>query len=67
MLIPDENEKDLVDMPKVILKKLDVRPVSTIDEVLEYALTEMPKPLPASAIESKKAAETEAKDVVTTH
>jgi len=67
VLIPDENEKDLADMPKVILKKLDVRPVATIDEVLEYALTEMPKPLPATAIESKKPAEGEAKDVVTTH
>jgi ATP-dependent Lon protease len=67
VLIPDENEKDLVDMPKVILKKLEVRPVSTIDEVLEYALTEAPKPLPAGAIESKKPAEAEPKDVVTTH
>jgi ATP-dependent Lon protease len=67
VLIPDENEKDLVDMPKVILKKLEVRPVSTIDEVLEYALTEKPKPLPASAIESKKPAEGEAADAVTTH
>jgi ATP-dependent Lon protease len=67
VLIPDENEKDLVDMPKVILKKLEVRPVSTIDEVLENALVEMPTPLPASAIESKKAAEGDAADAMTTH
>jgi ATP-dependent Lon protease len=64
VLIPEENEKDLVDMPKVIMKKLDVRPVSTIDQVLELALTEMPKPLPATAIESKKPAEG---DAVMTH
>jgi ATP-dependent Lon protease len=67
VLIPDENEKDLADMPKVILKKLDVRPVSTIDEVLELALIEKPKPLPATAIETKKTAKGEAADTVTTH
>jgi len=53
VIIPEENEKDLVDIPKVILKKLEIHPVSTVDEVLELALTELPKPLPA-AIESKK-------------
>jgi ATP-dependent Lon protease len=67
VLIPDENEKDLVDMPKAIMKKLEVRPVSTIDEVLENALVEMPTPLPASAIESKKSAEGDAADAMTTH
>ena len=66
VLIPDENEKDLVDIPKVILRKLDVHPVSNIDEVLELALTKMPKPLPA-AIEAKKDASSKAGDGVTTH
>ena len=66
VLIPDENEKDLVDIPKVILRKLDVHPVSNIDEVLELALTKMPKPLPA-AIKSKKDASSDAGDGVTTH
>ena len=66
VLIPDENEKDLVDIPKVILRKLDVHPVSTIDEALELALTKMPKPLPA-AIEAKKDASNKARDGVTTH
>jgi len=66
VLIPDENEKDLVEIPKAILRKLDVHPVSTIDDVLELALTEMPEPLPA-AIEAKKDAPGEAGDVVTTH
>jgi ATP-dependent Lon protease len=67
VLIPEENEKDLADIPKAILRKLEVRAVSTIDEVLELALTEMPKPLPATAIESKKPAEAESKDAMTTH
>jgi ATP-dependent Lon protease len=65
VLIPEENEKDLVDIPKAILRKLEVRAVSTIDEVLELALTEAPTPLPASAIESKKPADGEA--ATTTH
>jgi ATP-dependent Lon protease len=43
VLIPKENEKDLSEIPKNIIRKLDVRPVSTIDEVLALALTELPK------------------------
>jgi ATP-dependent Lon protease len=66
VIIPEENEKDLVDIPKAILKKLDIHPVSTVDQVLELALTELPKPLPA-AIESKKDAPKKGEDVVTTH
>ncbi len=45
VLIPHENEKDLVEIPKNILSKLDIKPVRWIDEVLELALTEMPTPL----------------------
>jgi ATP-dependent Lon protease len=44
VIIPAENAKDLVDIPKNIVRKLDIRPVSEIDEVLELALVEMPKP-----------------------
>ena len=66
VIIPEENEKDLVEIPKVILKKLDIHPVSTIDEVLELALTELPEPLPG-AIESGKDAPAEGPDAVTTH
>jgi ATP-dependent Lon protease len=66
VIIPEENEKDLVDIPKAILKKLDIHPVSTIDEVLELALVEMPKPLPAS-VEVKKGADPKAAEPVITH
>ena len=45
VLIPHENEKDLVEIPKNILSKLDIKPVRWIDEVLELALTERPAPL----------------------
>jgi len=44
VLIPDENEKDLVDIPKVIKSQLEIIPVKWIDEVLELALVEPPKP-----------------------
>jgi ATP-dependent Lon protease len=42
VLIPYENERDLVDIPKNIKQSLDIRPVRWIDEVLEYALCETP-------------------------
>ncbi|MBE9549265.1 MAG: endopeptidase La [Proteobacteria bacterium] len=45
VLIPKENEKDLKEIPKNILKKLKIQPVEWIDEVLEYALIRQPSPL----------------------
>jgi ATP-dependent Lon protease len=44
VVIPEENERDLVDIPKNIKQNLDIRPVRWIDEVLEIALTEQPHP-----------------------
>jgi len=44
VLIPQENKKDLKEIPSNILNKLDIRPVRWIDEVLEAALTEAPSP-----------------------
>jgi len=48
VIIPSENEKDLADIPKNILRKLDIHPVNTIDEVFEVALVESPTPLPGA-------------------
>jgi ATP-dependent Lon protease len=48
VIIPSENEKDLADIPRNILRKLDIHPVTTIDEVLEIALVEVPKPIPGA-------------------
>ncbi|EHQ53200.1 ATP-dependent protease La [Ectothiorhodospira sp. PHS-1] len=42
VVIPKENEKDLVDIPKNIKSKLDIRAVRWIDEVLAIALKERP-------------------------
>tara|TARA_B100001059_G_scaffold233846_1_gene274862 strand:+ start:328 stop:2715 length:2388 start_codon:yes stop_codon:yes gene_type:complete len=42
VLIPIENKKDLVEVPKTILDSMEIIPVKNIDEVLKVALT---KPL----------------------
>ena len=39
VLIPKENEKDLVDMPKKIIDDVKITPVENADEVLKIALT----------------------------
>ena len=39
VLIPKENEKDLVDMPKKIVDDIKITPVEQADEVLKIALT----------------------------
>ncbi len=45
VLIPADNEKDLADIPKNVIKNLDIVPVRTIDEVLSHTLLDMPEPL----------------------
>ena len=45
VVIPEENTKDLADMPDVIKKGLDIRPVKWIDQVLEIALEKAPNPV----------------------
>ena len=45
VLIPEENRKDLAEIPDDIKSGLDVRPVRWIDEVFEVALTSMPAQL----------------------
>src|SRR5579871_1523112 len=55
VLIPDENEKDLVEIPDNIKGNLEIKPVKWIDEVLTVALTQQPgieavePPAPAAA------------------
>jgi ATP-dependent Lon protease len=46
VLIPEENVKDLVDIPDNIKNKLDIHPVKWIDQVLKTALERQPEPLP---------------------
>jgi ATP-dependent Lon protease len=44
VLIPQENERDLVEIPKNIKQSLDIRSVRWIDEVLDVALAEPARP-----------------------
>jgi len=55
VLIPEENRKDLVEMPKNIMAKLDIKPVRWIDQVLELALLELPTPLEEKSASDRKA------------
>ncbi len=52
VLIPEENEKDLAEIPERIKKDLVIRPVTWIDEVLEIALVELPKGMASEGAES---------------
>jgi ATP-dependent Lon protease len=48
VLIPEDNVKDLTEIPENIKNRLDIHPVKWIDQVLDYALERKPEPLPAS-------------------
>ena len=46
VLIPEENAKDLQDIPENVKNGLEIVPVKWIDQVLAVALVRMPVPLP---------------------
>lgn len=48
VMIPEQNVKDLVDIPDNIKNKLDIHPVKWIDQVLQIALERMPEPAEAT-------------------
>jgi ATP-dependent Lon protease len=45
VLIPEENEKDLADVPDNVKKGLEIIPCRTVDDVLKHALTVAPTPI----------------------
>ncbi len=49
VLIPQQNVKDLADIPENIKNHLDIHPVQWIDDVLALALASKPEPLPELA------------------
>ncbi|MDG2519565.1 endopeptidase La [Lysobacter soli] len=49
VIIPEENRKDLADLPKTVTQGLKIIPAKWIDEVLNIALERAPTPAPASA------------------
>ncbi len=52
VLIPEENKKDLVEIPKNILDDLEIIAVKTVDEVLKAALVKELKPVEWIEVES---------------
>jgi ATP-dependent Lon protease len=49
VLIPEENVKDLTEIPDEIKNRLEIRPVRWIDQVLDAALESRPKPITEDA------------------
>ena len=50
VLIPQQNVKDLTEIPENIKNHLDIHPVQWIDEVLTLALASQPQPLPETSV-----------------
>ncbi|MGB5570271.1 MAG: S16 family serine protease, partial [Sedimenticolaceae bacterium] len=73
VIIPQENERDLTEIPKNIKQNLDIKPVRWIDEVLEIALAGRPEPRPTKnegktkATESKEENGEDANDALRHH
>ncbi|MEH6648432.1 MAG: endopeptidase La [Motiliproteus sp.] len=70
VLIPDENLRDLKEIPDNIKQELDIKAVKWIDEVLEIALSHQPKPLKSQAVKTVSAKKKPAKTVrgqISTH
>jgi ATP-dependent Lon protease len=56
VLIPEENVKDLQDIPENAKNNLEIVPVRWIDQVLQIALERVPEALPDEEIVAKEAA-----------
>ncbi|MEX2326883.1 MAG: S16 family serine protease, partial [Pseudomonadales bacterium] len=68
VIIPDENQRDLKEIPDNIKADLTIKPVKWIDEVLEIALQRMPKPLQAEPkTDQESTSETDAEHRISTH
>ncbi|MEE9492454.1 MAG: endopeptidase La [Gammaproteobacteria bacterium] len=61
VLIPEENRKDLADIPDNVKDRLTIKPVKWIDEVLELALTRMPVPLDSAEVDDKSSSKSKSK------
>ncbi len=66
VLIPEENVKDLVEIPENVKNKLDIHPVRWIEQVLEMALEHTPEPLPETVVSTATALPANTTESVTT-
>jgi len=60
VLVPARNQSDIVDVPDEVKQLLEIKPVETIDDVLELALLE-PHPLRPVAVRARTPGQTEAR------
>ena len=69
VLIPEENVRDLAEIPENIKNKLEIIPVKWIDQVLQLALERHPQPLSGEAVAPEVVAEADkaAAETVVTH
>ena len=69
VLIPSENERELIEIPRNIKQNLEIKPVRWIDEVLELALHHMPRPKADNTgiVEQEKVAPEEGKEAILPH
>ncbi|UZE08184.1 endopeptidase La [Pseudomonas corrugata] len=70
VIIPEENVRDLKEIPDNIKQDLQIKPVKWIDEVLQIALQYAPEPLPDVAPEivaKDEKRESESKERISTH
>lgn len=69
IIIPEENERDLKEIPDNIKADLSIKPVKWIDEVLDLALQFAPTPIiqNEAGLVVDKASETVTADVISTH
>jgi ATP-dependent Lon protease len=71
VIIPEENAKDLAEIPAEVQTKMDIIPVSRLDEVLKIALVRVPEPITwdeaaeAEALEAKESGKASAR--ITAH
>ncbi len=61
VVIPEENRRDLADIPENIMEQLDIHPVKWIDDVLGLALQHLPVSLPDEGGEVNKKGKSAAK------
>ena len=62
VIIPEENKRDLKEIPENIKADLDIRAVKWIDQVLEIALVRMPEPLDESGEDDSTREDGDAED-----
>ena len=62
VLIPEENEKDLTEIPKNIIANIKVIPVRWIDEVLEVALEHQPTPIEEPLVSTNESSKVDTKE-----